>query len=96
MTTTELKRYKIKPESWDDFVSTWRDIVTLRRKHGFGVLFALHDPETNWFTWAIEHQGDFGAAAEGYYKDPDRVALDRIADYVSEWEIRKVDAISIP
>jgi hypothetical protein len=95
MAVTQLKRYKIKPGLWDDFLSTWRDILVLRRKHGFGVLFALADRETNWFTWAIDHHGDFDAAAEGYYQDPDRVALDRIADYVSEWEIRKVDAMSI-
>ena len=96
MSTTQLKRYKVKPECWTEFMDTWRELVVLRKKHGFGILFVLRDPETNWFTWAIDHTGDFDSAAEAYYQDPDRVALDRIADYVGEWEITKVEAIAIP
>jgi hypothetical protein len=96
MTTTQLKRYKIKPECWIEFKEVWVKVVALRKRHEFGVLFALEDRETNWFTWAINHEGDFDAAAENYYKDPDRVTLDIIVDYVSENEIRKVQALDIP
>ena len=96
MATTELKRYRIKPGCWEEFMAIWRDVVVMRRKHGFGILFALADRETGWFTWAIEHQGDFDAAAESYYKDPKRVELDRIIEYVSDHEIRKVEVIAIP
>lgn len=95
MATTQLKRYKIKPECWPEFIDILHDIMIMRRSHGFGILFALKDPETNWFTWAIDHDGDFDAAAEAYYQDPKRIELDRVADYVSEWEISKVEAVAI-
>lgn len=96
MPTAQLKRYKIKPECWNDFIDIWRDIVVMRRKHGFGILFAFEDRETNWFTWAIDHAGDFDAAAEAYYNDPGRIALEHVVDYVSEFEIRTVEALAIP
>ena len=95
MAVTELKRYSIRPECWDDFLATWREIVHLRRRHGFGILFAFQDRGTNMFTWAINHEGDFDIAAKAYYDDPDRVKLDKIVDYVSAHEIRKVEPTPI-
>jgi hypothetical protein len=91
-----LKRYKIKPECWDEFMDIWREIVVMRRKYGFGIVFAFADREINWFTWAINHDGDFDTAAENYYKDPQRVDLDRVEDYVSEWESQKVESLDMP
>ena len=96
MATTQLKRYKIKPECWAEFMAIWRDIVVLRRKHGFGIVFAFANHDNNWFTWAINHDGDFDAAAESYYNDPKRVELDRVIEYVSDHEITKVEALAIP
>lgn len=96
MRTTQLKRYHIKPECWDAFMAVWHDIVAMRRKHGFGILFALADRDNNWFTWAIDHAGDFDAAASAYYQDPERIRLDHVQDYVSEAEIVKVDAVAVP
>lgn len=96
MKTTQIKRYKIKPKCWNDFLEVWREIVVMRRKHGFGILFAFADRETNWFTWAIDHDSDFDKAAENYYNDPDRIELDRVEEYVSEWEIRVVESLPIP
>lgn len=96
MATTELKRYTIRPESWDDFLIVWQGIVKLRRRYGFGVVFAFADRETNMFTWAIDHEGDFDLAAKNYYSDPERIKLDRVVDYVSAHEIRRVEPMSLP
>lgn len=91
----ELKRYKIRPGMHDIFLETWQPIVKLRKKHGFVVLFAVFDRESGWFTWAVSHV-DFDAAAARYYKDPDRVALDVIEEYVEDYEIKRVNLIPIP
>ncbi len=96
MTTTELKRYDIRPEAWDDFLSVWRGIVTLRKRHGYNVLFAFADREQNLFTWAIEHHGDVDQAAKDYYQDPDRIALEIVNEYVSGFSIRRVEPLEIP
>lgn len=95
MATTELKRYQIVPGRWDNFLAVWRDIVDLRKRHGFGVLFAFVDREENMFTWAIEHTGNFDAAAKAYYEDPSRIALEIVNDYVSDFSIRRVEPQSV-
>lgn len=96
MAATEIKRYFIHEHAWDEFMTVWRRIVTVRRRHGFGVLFAYKDGEQNLFTWAIEHTGDFDAAARSYYRDPERVELEIVADYVSSWEVRRVEPVALP
>ncbi|WP_242128692.1 hypothetical protein [Sphingobium sp. Sx8-8] len=96
MAATELKRYQIKPDGWDGFLGIWRRIVAVRRRHGFGILFALADREQNMFTWAISHDGDFDAAAKGYYDDPERIELEIVGNYVSDYEIRKVEVLDLP
>ena len=76
MATTELKRYHIKPGTWGEFLEILRRIAMVRERHGFKVLFTFADREKNIFTWAIEHEGDFDAAAKNYYEDPERVELE--------------------
>ena len=96
MPATELKRYHIKPGTWDEFLLVLRRIAKVRIRHGFGIVFAFADRETNVFTWAVNHQGDFDAAAKAYYEDPERVDLEIVGDYVTEYEIRKVEVIELP
>ena len=96
MAGTELKRYTIQPDGWDGFLAVWERIVVVRRRHGFRPLFALVDRERNMFTWAIEHDGDFDAAAKAYYEDPERVELEIVNDYVTDYEITKVEKKPIP
>ena len=50
--TTLLRRYEIKGDDWDSFLDVWRQIVAVRKRHGFEVLFAFEDREENVFTWA--------------------------------------------
>lgn len=96
MAATELKRYRITPDGWEEFLEVWRRIVAVRRRHGFGILFALADREQNMFTWAIDHDGDFDAAARSYYEDPERVELEIVENYVTDYEIRKVEVLDLP
>ena len=93
---TELKRYSIKPDSWSEFIQVWSRIVAVRRRHGFNIIFAFTDQEKNMFTWGISHDGDFDAAAKGYYEDPERVELEIVGNYVTDFEIRKVYQQPIP
>lgn len=94
--TTLLRRYTIKSDEWDVFLEIWRRIVVVRNRHGFQVLFALSDREENMFTWAIHHPGDIEAAAAGYYKDPERVELEIVNGYVTDWKITTVTQEAIP
>ncbi|MEV7325941.1 hypothetical protein [Streptomyces sp. NPDC093970] len=96
MAETELKRYTIKPDSWEEFLDTWRRIVRVRRRHGFGVLFAFADRDQGVFTWAINHEDDFDQAAAAYYADPERKQLEVVENYVTQYEIRKVAQLQIP
>jgi len=94
--TTLLRRYTIKGDEWDAFLKIWRRIVAVRKRHGFQVLFALSDREENMFTWAIHHSGDIEQAAEGYYKDPERVELEIVERYVTDYKISTVVQEAIP
>lgn len=96
MAATELKRYFIKPDGWDEFLKVLRRIAVVRERHGFQILFTFADRELDLFTWAIRHDGDFDVAAEAYYKDPERVELEIVGDYITSYEIRKVEVLQIP
>lgn len=96
MAATELKRYFIKSDGWDEFLQILRRIAVVRERHGFQVLFTFADRELNLFTWAIRHGGDFDKAAEAYYKDPERVELEIVGDYITDYEIRRVEELKIP
>lgn len=96
MAGTELKRYHIKPGTWDEFLEILRAIALVRIRHGFRVLFTFADRENNIFTWAVQHDGDFDAAAAAYYADPQRVELEKVGNFVTDHEIRKVEVLQIP
>ncbi len=94
--TTLLRRYTIKADEWEPFLDVWRRIVAVRKRHGFEVLFALVDRQENMFTWAISHPGNIEKAAEGYYKDPERVELEIVERYVTDWKISTVTQEPVP
>jgi len=93
---TLLRSYNINPGDWEPFLEVWRRIVVLRRRHGYEVLFALVDKKNNVFTWAVRHDDDLDAVAENYYKDPDRVALEYVANYVSDYKVTEVIREPLP
>ena len=90
-TTTLLRRYFIKPGEWEPFLEVWRRIILVRKRHGFKVLFAFVDRKENVFTWAFSYEGDIAAAMARYYKDPDRVELEIVGNYVSDYKITEVE-----
>ena len=92
--TTLLRRYFIKPDGWEEFLGTWRKIIVLRQRYGFEILFAFADRELNVFTWAIRLKGDLDEVQERYYKDPERVALEIVANWVTDYEIRQVEPVA--
>jgi len=57
--TTQLRRYEIRPELMDDFVSWWKQtLVPVRIQLGFSVEFAFVDPQHSEFIWAVSVPGD--------------------------------------
>jgi hypothetical protein len=95
--TFELKRYTIRPDGFEGFLALWRDVVAVRRRHGFDVLFAFADREHSVFTWAIGHDGDIDAAAQAFYDDPERLRIGGgLRDHITEFEIRRVEQVAVP
>lgn len=94
--TVLLRQYSIKPGHWPAFLALWRQVVPLRRRHGFHVLFALKDEANNLFTWAVSHDGDIQAAMDRYYADPERAALEVIGEHIAEFKVTTVAREPIP
>src|SRR5689334_8073176 len=88
--TILLRRYTIAPDAWDQFLEVWHRIIAVRERHGFTVLFAFEDRETNVFTWSVEYHGDIEAAAARYYADPARRELEIVGQYVTGFEVTTV------
>lgn len=84
-----LRRYSITGD-WDEFLSIWRRIVPVRAQYGFNPLFAVADRAHDMFTWAFDFGGvwaDFPAAQRPYYRDPARVELRGVFDYLADYAI---------
>lgn len=96
--TAILRRYSIVG-SWTEFLDVWRRIVPVRERHGFRCLFAVADEPENMFTWAFDFDGawdDFPQAQRGYYRDPDRVALRGVFDYMADYAIEPAEQWPVP
>ncbi len=74
MSTIQLRRYELVPGEMDAFVEWFPNIIPVRAKFGFTVLFGYADRENNEFVWAVSHDGDFDAALEQYNASPERAA----------------------
>lgn len=90
--TIQLRRYEIRPELMDDFVSWWKEtLVPVRLQLGFSVEFAFVDPQHSEFIWAVSvpgDQADFLQVQERYTTSAERArALETLpgieASYVS-------------
>ncbi|BDI22061.1 hypothetical protein [Herbiconiux sp. L3-i23] len=77
--TVQLRRYRIHPEMFDDFVEWMRDdLLPMRAEFGFHIEFAYADPEHSLFTWAVSVPGDragFLQFEEHYNASPERSAV---------------------
>jgi hypothetical protein len=105
---TLLRRYSIKPGTWEAFLEAWRKVAAIRQRHGFKIVFAFVDREANMFTWAISYRGSIRAASQWpsptdpgdeahakYYQDPDRRQLDVIRQYITHAEVTVVECCEI-
>lgn len=75
MATVQLRRYELVPGEMDAFLAWFPNIIPVREKYGFKVLFAVADREHNEFVWAVSHDGDFEAAFAEYNVSPERAAV---------------------
>ncbi|WP_236789610.1 NIPSNAP family protein [Amycolatopsis sp. GM8] len=75
MPRVQFRRYELKPDSMDDFLVWWHQIVPIRERTGFALLcaFALH--EQNEFVSAWRYDGDLAELERRYYGDPERRRL---------------------
>lgn len=98
-TTMIMRRYSIKPGTWNEFLDVWRKIVPLREQYGFKVVFAVSDEEENMFTWAFRYEGeykDFGEKQKPYYADPKRVLLETVINYMCDFKLSPAREFLIP
>lgn len=89
------RRYSIVGR-WDEFLEIWRRIVEVREAYGFHCLFAVRDEPKDMFTWAFDFAGtfdEFPAAQRDYYRDPARVALRGVFDYMADYAITPAEQL---
>lgn len=93
-----MRRYSIVG-SWEDFLEVWRRIVPVREAYGFRCLFAVRDEEKDMFTWAFDFDGaweEFPDAQRGYYRDPARVELRGVFDFMADYSLHPARQIALP
>lgn len=82
----QVRTYQLRAGTMDEFVALFRDhVVPLREAHGYQVLGAWNDAETDRFVWVVGHEAPDGwdAAEQAYYDSPGRAALPaNPSDYV--------------
>ncbi|HTW97339.1 MAG TPA: NIPSNAP family protein [Acidimicrobiales bacterium] len=85
MGAVQLRRYEIRPGELADFLKSWHELVPIRRRHGFSVVFAMASDDESEFVWAVRHEDDFEAAERKYYEDPERNEVGaRVTPHVSQ------------
>ncbi|MEZ5085340.1 MAG: hypothetical protein R2722_03500 [Tessaracoccus sp.] len=90
-----MRRYSVVGD-WGEFLGLWRQILDVREAHGFRCLFAVRDEPKDMFTWAFDFAGDFAdfpAAQRDYYRDPARVALRGVFDYMADYTISPAEQL---
>ena len=93
-----MRRYSIVGD-WEEFLCIWRQIVPVRQTYGFRCLFAVADRPANMFTWAFDADcgwEDFPAAQKPYYRDPARVLLRGVFDYMADYAITPAEELTLP
>ena len=84
MTGIQFRRYELKHGAHDAFLAWYHQIVPIRRRSGFRLLFALDLEESDEFVSAWAYEGDLTEIEARYYGAPDRVRLGVLA---REWAI---------
>jgi hypothetical protein len=92
----QIRRYQLKPGSYDEFFASWRDqIVPIREQLNFSIPAAWHDPDSNEFIWIVRWNGEgsFEEADQAYYESPQRAALPRQFDHVASQDVRMFEPV---
>jgi hypothetical protein len=84
----QFRRYELKHGAHDVFLTWYRQIVPLRERCGFRLLFALDLEEAGEFVSAWAYDGDIADLEARYYSSPDRV---RLGDLARTWAIAHGD-----
>lgn len=96
MSTIQLRRYELIPELADQFLAWFPRVVAARQQHGFTVLFALHNPSSDEFTWAVSHDGDFDEIERVYMASPERAAVfEGQPTYTKAMHISRVERLTL-
>lgn len=91
---TQLRRYEIVPGEMDAFLAWFPQIIKVREQYGFKVVFAVADRDSNEFTWAVSHDGDFDAAFDVYNVSSERAkAFEGQPTRVAKAHIAMVDQV---
>ena len=98
---TQLRDYRIREGSLDQWVEEWRDRVSpLRRELGFTIERAWTIEDESRFVWLLAHPGDwdaFEAADRAYYDSPQRKSLDpNPARLIEDQVISRLAEVDLP
>lgn len=90
--TLQVRRYRITPERFDDYVAWWQEnIPALRGEVGFVIEFAALGRETSEFLWGVSSEGDraaFREREERYMNLPHRLAVfEGVAAWVEQSDV---------
>lgn len=88
---TQLKRYWIAPDRWDEYMKVWERIAVIRRRCGFDIPFAYADPERK----AVSRTG-YDPATGAYSIDASRGGPQMVEDYIVKAEIDFVTPVAVP
>lgn len=76
--TTQLRRYAVRPERLDAWVTHWRDLVVpLRLEFGFEIQGGWVDRARSEHVWVISYEGpeSFDERNAAYWASPQRKAM---------------------
>ena len=97
---SQLRRYRVRTEDWDEFVALVLDhIVPAREALGFRVEGIWGDPLDGTFVWIVSHEAPDGwdAIERAYYESPERAGLPRDPrDFLLEVDTKVLQPIPRP
>ena len=94
---TQLRIYDITPGDMEHFATSVRELIhPLRHDHGFTIDGPWIVADVNQYVWLVHYNGDgtFEEAAERYYADPRRAALDfSPREFIVKADLRMMEEI---
>jgi hypothetical protein len=95
---SQLRRYTIRTEDWDEFVALVVDhVAPAREALGFRVEGIWGDREDGTFVWIVSHDapGGWEAAERAYYESQERAGLPREPrDFLLEVDTKVLEPIA--